>query len=252
MTSSNVIASESLQLGSSARIAISCSDIRSSLSFYTTLGFRVVAIDSGASPSFARLSDGAIVVTLLSEHFKTPALAYFTANLQQTYDALQHQNVEVQVKQNEKGEITEAHITSLEGISIWLHRQLNTATPLPTGNRNTVCGTFGEFAIGVADLEASIAYWEHLGFRVVHQSDILYPFAIMSDGLINIGLHNNQEIKAPALTYFAKDMADRIEWLKKQGIHFIVEFPPGPDGRVANAVAQAPDGQLFYLFEGNL
>ncbi len=251
IASSNAIASGSVSLGSSARIAISCNDIRSSLPFYKQIGFSLVATDSDITPSFARLSDGAVVLTLISEPFTTPALAYFTADLPQTCVALQRQGIDVQIDTNEQGEIREAHLTGPDGITVWLHRQQGKALQ-PAATPNPVCGTFGEFAIGVDSLDLSIAYWERIGFSVQHRSDLLYPFAIMTDGVMIIGLHNNREIKAPAITYFAKDMADRIERLKQDGLQFVMEFPPGSDGRIANAVVQAPDGQLFYLFEGEL
>lgn len=251
MLTYDVRSSDTIVLGTSARIAISCSDIRSSLPFYKQLGFSVLATDSETTPSFARLSDGTIILTLISEPFRTPALAYFTADLQQTCAALQQKGIAVQTDTNEHGEITAARITGPDSLTLWLHRPQKKAVQ-PAATPNSVCGTFGELAIGVSDLDVSIAYWEQLGFRVRHRSDLLYPFAIMTDGAMIIGLHNNKEVRAPAITYFAKDMADRIERLKKEGVQFVVEFPPGADGRIANAVAKAPDGQMFYLFEGEL
>ena len=247
----DAIARDRIVLGASARIAVSCSDICAALPFYKKMGFSILATDGETDPSFARLYDGTVVLTLLDMPFSTPALAYFTADLQQTCAVLQQQLIDIYVDTNERGEIIEAHLVDPDGLTVWLHQEKGKAF-LSAGTPNAVCGMFGEFAMGVKDIDSSIAYWERLGFSVRHRSDLLYPFAMMTDGAMIIGLHNNREIKAPALTYFAKDMADRIERLKRDGVQFVVEFPPDAGGRIGNAVARSPDGQMFYLFEGEL
>jgi len=49
------------------------------------------------------------------------------------------------------------------------------------------------------------------------------------------------------ITYFEEDMPERIRKLKQNGMEFVQELP-GPDGQTGHAIAQAPEGQLIFLF----
>ena len=83
---------------------------------------------------------------------------------------------------------------------------------------NKICGLFGEFAHPVTDLEKSISFWEKLGFKAISKFTSPYPWAIISDGLAVVGLHQTKQFLLPTITYFAKDMKEKIEKLKSSGI----------------------------------
>lgn len=240
----------SMKLGNVAHIAVSCSDITASLPFYSTLGFTTVYTDDKTSPSIARLTDGMIVLALIREEFGTPALAYFTTDVQSIVQWLQQLHIEVQTGTNAQGEITQAHFIGPDSVSVWLHRRENAVQP--SGEHNPVCNVFGELAIGIENLTTSIEQWERIGFNVVYQNTIPYPFAIVSDGNMVIGLHQSGTRYKPTLTYFAKDMDQRIDALKAKGIVVSEEFAPQADGSGAGVFIQSPDGQGFFLFEGEL
>lgn len=237
-----------MKLGNRAHIAVSCNDITASLPFYTALGFTTVYTDDEALPSIARLTDGMIVLALIREDFGTPALAYFTTDIQSIVSSLQQLNISVQTGTGAQGEITQAHFTGPDNVSVWLHRS-NTALQ-PSGEHNPVCGVFGELAIGIEDLASSIEQWEQLGFNAVHQNTIPYPFALVSDGNMVIGLHQSGTAYQPTIAYFAKDMPDKIRGLQAQGIRAVEEYLPQADGSGAGVLLQSPDGQRFFLFEG--
>jgi catechol 2,3-dioxygenase-like lactoylglutathione lyase family enzyme len=240
-----------MQLGTTVHIAVSCKDIQSSLPFYHTLGFTTLFIDNEMSPSFVRLTDGAITLALIAEDFGTPSLAYFTTGLQESVARLQQLHIDVQTDTDPHGDITQAHFVNPDGLHVWLH-PAGKNSKQTAGGPNTVCGTFGELSMSVRDLDSSILYWQSLGYELLHRSLVPYPYAIVKDGAMLLGLHQNNEVSHPALTYYAPDMADRIEQLKHKGISFVKDFPAGTDGRIHNAVAKAPDGQLFFLFEGDI
>jgi hypothetical protein len=46
-------------------------------------------------------------------------------------------------------------------------------------------------------------------------------------------------------------MADRIAGLKEDGLIFANEMP-NDDGRINNATLHGPDGELLFLFEGEI
>lgn len=52
----------------------------------------------------------------------------------------------------------------------------------------------------------------------------------------------------PSLTYFEPDMVERIERLKREGVES-VEESRNSEGKTDNAIAEAPDGQYFFLGE---
>ena len=121
------------------------------------------------------------------------------------------------------------------------------------------CGKFGEFAIPVADFDASAGFWTQVGFEQMFASQEPYPWGIFGDGHIVIGLHQQPEgevdnhihFTKPTMTYFAPDMAERITTLRAAGLSFAAELPD-EQGRVANAALAAPGDQQIFLFEGNI
>ena len=83
---------------------------------------------------------------------------------------------------------------------------------------NKTCGFFGEFAHPVTNLEKSISFWENLGFKAISKFSVPYPWAIITDGIAVVGLHQTKQFSLPTITYFAKDMKEKIENLKLEGI----------------------------------
>lgn len=237
-----------MKLGNVAHIAVSCNDITTSLPFYNALGFTTVYTDDETSPSIARLTDGMVVLALIREEFGTPALAYFTTDVQSIVHSLQQLHIDVQTGTGVQGEIIQAHFIGPNGVSVWVHHRENAVQPV--GEHNPACGVFGELAIGIDNLASSIEQWERLGFNAVYQNAIPYPFAIVSDGIMIIGLHQSGASYKPTITYFAKDMPDKIAALKEKGIVVYEEFPPQADGSGAGVLIQSPAGQRFFLFEG--
>jgi hypothetical protein len=108
---------------------------------------------------------------------------------------------------------------------------------------NTRIGLFGEFSHPVKELSASLHFWKGIGFKVLSEFVTPYPWAIVSDGLSIIGLHQSQHFSAPAITYFAADMKARIERLKEEGLDSIKEL-----GSESSVMVKTPEGQQVFLF----
>jgi hypothetical protein len=108
---------------------------------------------------------------------------------------------------------------------------------------NKQCGVFGEFCHPVADLAKSIAYWKKLGFTVKSEMKMPYPHAILSDGLMLIGLHQTKEFNFPAVTYFGLNTEKRIQQLKDQGVKNFTEMM-GKN----NVILKTWEGQHFFIF----
>ena len=95
--------------------------------------------------------------------------------------------------------------------------------------------------------QAEIAFWEMIGFEVT-QFGGPYPWAIGKDGQNIIGLHQTTEFDRPGITFFAKDMADKIRALKDRGIDSFEAFGGTGGNNDANQICNTPEGQRFFLF----
>lgn len=110
----------------------------------------------------------------------------------------------------------------------------------------TKCRDFGEFSSYVADLDQTLAFWAQLGFTHVQKYAEPYPWAIIQDGFITLGLHNTSEfahMKRPAMTYFAKDQSAIVEFVKEQEFTIVTETGKN------NIVVEGPDKQQLFLFQ---
>jgi len=117
------------------------------------------------------------------------------------------------------------------------------AEKLPNPN----CGIFGEFATAVKDLNSAVAFWQGLGFEAKSVNQEPYPWAILSDGINILGLHQTKDFDYPAITYFAPDMSERVKRLKESGIDLFSERK-GEGGSKRNFILTTPEGQKIFLF----
>jgi hypothetical protein len=65
-----------------------------------------------------------------------------------------------------------------------------------------------------------------------------------------IGLHQTSDFSEPHITYFAPDMAERIQTFQAEGLP--ITPLPAEDGSVVNAALEGPGGERFFLFQGSL
>lgn len=105
-----------------------------------------------------------------------------------------------------------------------------------------------EITMPTRKLKDDVAFFHLLGFQYVagHQS-YPYPWAMLTDGSIYVGLHKESPPeRQAALTYFVKDLPATVKELKKKGIAFerIAEEEKIP----IHARFNDPDGQPVNLF----
>jgi len=70
-----------------------------------------------------------------------------------------------------------------------------------------------------------------------------YPYAILTDGLMIIGLHQTKNFTYPAITYFGLNVEKRVQQLKNQGLINFSEMM-GKN----NVILKTWEGQHFFLF----
>jgi uncharacterized protein YndB with AHSA1/START domain/catechol 2,3-dioxygenase-like lactoylglutathione lyase family enzyme len=218
------------KLGDYVEIRTYVDDLEAARAFYAALGFQPAGPDV--------YSDGAINVRLAAGGGSAPELHYAGSDM----EALGAAGIE-------------AAFTDPSGLRVAVSAAPAPA-PMPGGpplarQPQSRCGKFGEFALPCADTLAAIAFWTRLGFEQMYFAEEPAPWAILDDGLILLGLHQTTDFDAPHITYFAADMADRIEALRADGLP-MTPMPPEADGRVVNATLAGPGGARFFLFQGEI
>jgi len=109
-------------------------------------------------------------------------------------------------------------------------------------------GRFLEVSVATADVATSVAFYESLGFV---QADVgeawPYPYGVVTDGRLFIGLHQREQPAGPALTWVLPGLAQQLERLEKLGI--ALEYARIDDGALHTAGFLDPSGQVVTLLE---
>ncbi len=220
------------KLGTISAITITTPDLETSLSFYQKLGFKELYRADFPFP-WIQITDGALLIMLRKD--KTPyiALTYYVKNIEALTADLESEGIEFTTKPNSGEMIKRYLIKSPDGMNVSLvtfvdgfmqpaGETMLTMQPKDFGNPekyvNKVCGIFGEFAHPVADIDKSTEFWKKLGFKILSRMTTPYNWAIISDGLSIVGLHQTDSFVNPTITFFASDMKEKIENLKAKGI----------------------------------
>jgi len=240
---------QTLKLGSSARIAISSSDIPTSYEFYKKFGFTPVGDateDVTSDTKLLRLTDGQIIMTLLKETFKSPIIAYFADDLTGIEKLVKKTVPDAEVKHDDKG-ISEIIFKSPGGVTVDIHRSATNTSLKPSGSENQKCGAFSELTIGVPSRDSAVTFWKQLGFDASGVYNAPYPWATVKDGNIVLGLYQSEDMKGTMLTYYSSKAEEQIQAFVKAGIP-ITHETPDPSGKKLNATFRSPDGVYFKVF----
>ena len=234
-------------LGQHTRLVLSSKDLLQSMAWWTRMGFSPRKLAGERADSAITLTDGQVVVTLVSGSQPSPIIAYRCSNLNRLKEQLDSlligNNVDLQGPS-----YRELRFRSPSGVHVAVRLVAVEPDLEPTHEPNPLCGELKEYSIGVASVTQEKQWWADLGFAPTKQATKPYPFVNMADKGCEIGIHQDRDIANVAITYFMPDMEQRIERLKNAGMKPMEEIPSA-DKRIANAIFQSPDGQLVFLFE---
>ena len=106
-------------------------------------------------------------------------------------------------------------------------------------------GRFLEVSVRAPDVQASIEFYESLGFVQATVGDALeHAYAVVTDGRLYLGLHD-WDLPSPILTWVLPDLARHAEDFTALGIEFSFARL---DEVALNEIAFAdPAGQLLML-----
>ena len=229
----------------------------SSVSVYGKLGFPVIAYSDFPSP-WAQVSDGSLLIMLRKDPKPYIGLTYYLMEVDKVAGVIEKNGVIFSQRPKDSDTIRRYYFKSPDGFNIMLVANLGNfqqpvGTTLLTMRQedysqsdkypNKLCGVFGEFSHPVKDLATSVEFWQKIGFQLKYQVANPYPHAILSDGLIIVGLHQTNSFSYPAITYFGIDTEKRIEQLKQKGLTNSLEMQD-----TKNAVLKTWEGQHFFLY----
>ncbi|KAA3645524.1 MAG: hypothetical protein DWQ07_13740 [Chloroflexi bacterium] len=131
--------------------------------------------------------------------------------------------------------------------------------PMPPGDiftrqPHSQLGKFGSLSLNIPDVKMSRAFWEQLGFQSTLDSIEPYPWSIVTDGQVVVGLHQNNprsRFNQPHMTYFSTDSDMRIANLQKRGME-LIPMEPRRGPQIANAQMSGPGDLKFFLYEGEV
>ena len=108
-------------------------------------------------------------------------------------------------------------------------------------------GRFHEISVHAPDVLASIAFYERLGFTQATTGEAwTYPYAVVSDGRLAIGLHGRELQQSPLLAFVLPELFGRLHALEERGIE-ILDRRLGQD--VFNEASFETSGQRIRLLE---
>lgn len=109
-------------------------------------------------------------------------------------------------------------------------------------------GRFHEISVHAPDVLASITFYERLGFTQVTTGEAWpYPYAVVTDGRLAIGLHQQELLQSPLPAFVLPDLQRQLPRIEGLGIE-IVDRRLGSD--VFNEASLGmPDGQVIRLLE---
>ncbi len=245
------------KLGDVTAITIASPDLDVSFQYYQTLGFTKV-LESDFPFPFIQITDGALLIMIRKDNNPYIALTYYVKEMDELVADLKATGISIKQMPTPDKMIQRYLIVTDEGHNITLVSYVDGFTQ-PTGATmltmqpndysnpdkyvNKACGMFGEFALPVKNLDNSIAFWEKLGYKSLSKRLSPYPWAILSDGLGIVGLHQTDSFSDPTITFFAADSKIKIENLKQHGL---VNYS---DKGESNIVLTTPEQQKINLFK---
>ncbi|MBN2379387.1 hypothetical protein JXM67_06250 [candidate division WOR-3 bacterium] len=231
-----------MKLGRSATLTLAVNGLEAEIEFYEKMGFTVL----GKTKTTAALADGQIRLSLQKGEFTSPLITYFSEDITPIVEELERAGVEFVHQESDEGKITEVGFADPNCQPVLLVTLSSDELTLPEGKAK--CGIFGEYSIPTENLADSIEFWSRLGFEQVGGDDESpYPWSILKDGMLALGLHQTPDFKIPFLTYFAADMPELIALLKEEGIEF-TEEKKDEEGKTLYAAVCSPSGQRISLF----
>lgn len=234
-------------IGVPSHIQLTVKDLIPSLAWYAKLGFNPIKGPINKPDSIVYLSDGQVVLALVTGNAPSPILVMRAPNLRALRDSLDQLEIPSGFKLRGPT-YSELQVASPSGLLLSIRLATDEDSIVYQRGINPTCGPFGEISISTPSLPAERTFWEQLGWGQVDGNETPYPFAVMSDGNMKIGIHQGLDLPGAVITYFSHDAADRVARLKSIGLNVEPDIVAEAQ-ESENAALKSPDGQLLLVFK---
>ena len=222
-----------MQLGVSAQITIGTSNIGESVLFYQKLGFRKIA-EGQRLQHWVKLTDDCVYLVLVERGDAFIAMSFVNEDINVVSKYLTSNNISfVQNLEFEKVFLSpddQLLILLQSKKEQGLSNEHKTLLDMQDGTieseklPNNSLGIFGEYSMPVQSVDRAIEFYKNLGFEVHQQIEYPYPWAVIYAANTVIGLHCEKHLQKVYTTYYANNLAQRVESLKSKGINVYQVF----------------------------
>ncbi|MEZ4885974.1 MAG: hypothetical protein R3E32_14665 [Chitinophagales bacterium] len=243
-----------MNLGQQVFILLPVHDRAANIDFFQSLGYIRVA-DCKAKQSFSVLTDGNTHLLLDEGYFGSKGIVYYQPLMNETLATLKDRGCSFCIKNHPNQDSIQATFADSNGTKIILsNHAIFQNLPLPVSASSALkIGQLAELSLTTHQMTDSLNFWKKMGFSCVFyrswENEEFGSRAILSDGLISIGLHETEQFEGMKLTYLDNEMPERIIEVKKMGIPTTFEMIPIKKKVFAAVGIEAPNGTELYLFK---
>ncbi len=235
-------------IGYFLEIAIRTTEIKASLEFYEALAFRQATTGEIWDHPYAVLTDGRAFIGLHSRDFRSPCVTFVRPQLAAHLDRLEELGIELESRRLGEESFNEATFLDPDGYLVCLLEARTYSPPSFDREDFSLCGRFAELSLPVRSLDASVAFWEPLGFVSDPPGEEAATHRLLTSDGINLGLYEGPGLRRPALTFREPDMDERIARLRNAGFD-ISATAPGQGAPAVHGSLVAPEGTVILLGE---
>lgn len=219
-------------------------DLKRSGKFFRELGFESI---NGPIEGDVYLTDGTVRLALTTAEEPPLGLVYIVDDVDAILKSYPDANLEPS-KTNKDLFISK----SPAGVTFSILRGNGFKFEELSGNPIGLCGTYFELSIQTAEYPAECEFWRRLGMETIYSDDKANTWMTLADDCQKVGVFMegivSHPFRSPALTYFEKDMKDRIALVKELGMEFAYAEPSACGTGIRDAVLDSPAGYQIFLF----
>ncbi|MCE7734087.1 MAG: hypothetical protein GPJ54_04355 [Candidatus Heimdallarchaeota archaeon] len=249
-----------MKLGNGMYILQKVENLEKSSKFYNNLGFTKLEenVDLNLKAQSILYTDGHLNLMLVQGKQSSTSLLYYNEEIENEFTKFEELGFKLHAPdKSDSTELmsSEVVIKSPNGVNVVIRKDKfnEKHTVSPRENKSLLdWGKFGEFSIPVKNFEIAEKFWNMLGFTTTFKDTQPYPWGILFDEMLILGLHQTADydnIARQSITYFHPQMDEKIRTLQQRGFTF-EKFSEGSI-ETGQAVLTSPDGLKIFLFKGS-
>jgi hypothetical protein len=234
-------------LGELLEISITADSMPSAAASFRAMGFREADVGNIVSEAYLPVAIDGITVGLREAGSTWPIPIFVRPRLKEHVRAFRHLDIQPTFMNLADDEFHRVGIEDPNGLPIMLV-EARTYSPL-AGNVPGIIGEFVEFSLPTHSIEASLAFWQKLGFTSDPEMEPTETHHRLLGHGLAIGFHSGTRFVA-GLTFAGANLDGRVAYLKAKGCSISAGAPIAPRAHPA-ATVQIPGAGPLYLIERN-